>query len=445
MRSLWLSPASGLVVVEPPRGSALLHRALREVPLIAVLYLVYMGGRLVAAHHTGAAFGHAESVWTFERLIGLPSEYDVQQFALQWPWLVEAMGVYYARVHFPATLLVLVWMFVRRPSAYPWFRWTLVLLTGMALVGHVIYPLAPPRMLTDHGMIDTAHVYGQSVYGPVGTGLANQFAAMPSLHVAWAALVAIALVATVRSRWRWLAVVHPVFTVVIVVVTGNHYWLDGIIGCALLVVALAVVQPSRARTNAVARARQLARRHAWPFVRFVLVGSASTLLSAVIFVPLLGLMPSAAANTVAAIVSTLLSNEAHRSWTFRSDRRGLPPRVAAAGTVVLSYLITTGALLVLDLTVTDAGTSLQLTVMLVASAVGGLARYLLLGKAIFPASSAASLDLPTPSAAGRATDPQPDDEDDDEGDAVGVGAGIGAGSPASTQPSALSMASASAA
>ncbi|SHN42663.1 phosphatase PAP2 family protein [Cryptosporangium aurantiacum] len=434
MSSLRLLLLPGTSMVASSAGNTLLRRALREIPLVAVLYLAYMGGRLLASHHTGTAFSHAESVWDFERLIGLPSEYTVQQAALHWSWLVEAMGVYYARVHFPATAAVLIWLFVRRPSAYPWFRWTLALLTGLALIGHVLYPLAPPRMLTGHGMIDTAHVYGQSVYGPVGTGLANQFAAMPSLHVAWAVLVAIALVRTLRSRWRWLAVAHPVITVIVVVVTGNHYWLDGIIGCALLLVALAVVRPSAARTKAIA----VAREHVWPFVRFVVVGSASTLLSSVIFVPLLVVMPSAAANTVAAIISTLASNEAHRSWTFRSDRRGLPARIAAAGTVLLSYLVTTGALLVLDLTVTDASTGLKLTVMLAASAVGGLARYLLLGTKIFPAARIpAKANAPQPEA--RQTEARQTEALQSEPLQAG-----GVGSPASTQPSALSMASSSA-
>ncbi|GAA0262777.1 hypothetical protein GCM10009539_55780 [Cryptosporangium japonicum] len=420
--------------------SDVVQRALREVPLIAALYLAYAGGRVIAAGHTGPAFDHAESVWAFERWLHLPSEQGVQQAALHWPALVEFFGSYYAGVHFPATVAVLVWLFAWHPEQYPWFRWTLALLTGFALIGHVLYPLAPPRMLTDHGMVDTAHVYGQSVYGPVGTGVANQFAAMPSLHVAWAVLVALAVVRVVRSPWRWLAVLHPLTTVAVVVVTGNHYWLDGVVGCALLVAALALtrhrsvavpVGPVRGAGLAVMAALvekavvgvvSVVRTHAWPMVRFVVVGGASTLLSVVIFVPLLAIMPSAAANTVAAIISTLASNEANRSWVFRSDRNGVLPRVAAAGTVLISYVATTGSLLVLDLTVPNASAVLELTVMLTASAVAGLARYVLLGLHIFPAAPSAS----------AAT-----------GGAVAAVA-QGAGSPARTQSNALSMASSSA-
>ncbi|EXG80751.1 putative membrane protein [Cryptosporangium arvum DSM 44712] len=423
------------------------QRALREVPLIAALYLAYAGGRVVAARLTGPAFDHAESVWSFERWLHLPSEHSVQQAALHWQALVEFFDSYYAGVHFPATVAALVWLFVWHPERYPWFRRTLAWLTGFALVGHVLYPLAPPRMLAGHGIVDTAHVYGQSVYGPVGTGVANQFAAMPSLHVAWAVLVALAVVRVARGPWRWLAVLHPVTTVAVVIVTGNHYWLDAVVGCALLVLALAITRsraftvPVGAVAAAAARTVSVAREHAWPMMRFVVVGGASTLLSVVIFVPLLALMPSAAANTVAAIISTLASNEANRSWVFRSDRGGLLPRVAAAGTVLISYVATTGSLLVLDLTVPHASATLELTVMLAASAVAGLARYVLLGLHIFPSAPAADAAGDPLEAAGAGGSGGAESATRTGG---AVLAAHGAGSPARTQSNALSMASSSA-
>jgi hypothetical protein len=69
----------------------------------------------------------------------------------------------------------------------------------------------------------------------------NQFAAMPSLHVGWALLIAVGLIAATRTRWRWLWLLHPAFTTLVVVATANHYWLDAIVGCALL--GLAVLLP----------------------------------------------------------------------------------------------------------------------------------------------------------------------------------------------------------
>ena len=91
------------------------------------------------------------------------------------------------------------------------------------------------------GMVDTAVRYGQSVYS-WGCGFdADEFSAMPSVHVGWALIVAIAVITVSRSRWRWLAAAYPVVTMLIVVVTANHFWLDGIVA-ALLVVLVLVVQ-----------------------------------------------------------------------------------------------------------------------------------------------------------------------------------------------------------
>jgi hypothetical protein len=83
-------------------------------------------------------------------------------------------------------------------------------------------------------------LFGPNVYGPpAGGSIANQFAAMPSLHIGWAMLVAIGLIAATRSRWRWLWLAHPIITILVVVATANHWWLDGIVALLLLAGALA--------------------------------------------------------------------------------------------------------------------------------------------------------------------------------------------------------------
>ena len=218
------------------------RRLVREVPLLVVLYVAYQLGRVVAGNHATEAFLNAEQIWDIERWLHLPSEAALQQWAWHWPGLIRAANAYYASVHFPITFAVLAWIFIWRPAAYAWFRWALVTLTALGLLGHLAYPLAPPRMLTHHGLLDTGVLFGQSVYSPPGTGIANQYAAMPSLHVGWAALVAIALILTTRTRWRWLALAHPVVTLLVVVVTANHYWLDGAVALVLLAASLWAVR-----------------------------------------------------------------------------------------------------------------------------------------------------------------------------------------------------------
>jgi hypothetical protein len=226
----------------------------RELLLIAVLFLVYKGGRLATAEHLDQALDFAATVWSLERFLDLPSEAALQQALLPHDAVIRGANVYYAWVHFPITAGTLLWAWFRDRSSYLWIRRAMTLLTIGALILHVVAPLAPPRMVTELGFVDTGEAYGQSVYsqGSAVSGLANQLAAMPSLHVGWAAVVALAIVTISRSRWRFVALVHPVITALVVVVTANHWWLDGIVSLGLLAVAVALVRRPAARPAEVA-------------------------------------------------------------------------------------------------------------------------------------------------------------------------------------------------
>nr|BFD81584.1 phosphatase PAP2 family protein [Streptomyces sp. Xyl84] len=229
----------------------------RELLLVAGLFLVYKVGRQLAADHTGEAFRNAHHVWHLERALHLPGEGAVQSLLLHGDTLVRVANTYYATVHFPATVGLLVWLYLRRPAHYVWTRRALAALTAAALVLHLTFPLAPPRMLAATGLVDTAHVYGPSVYGPPKTDhLSNQFAAMPSLHFGWALMVAVALIAATRSRWRWLWLLHPLLTLLVIVGTANHYWLDSVAATALLGVALVALPLPHRRPVTVALGRQ---------------------------------------------------------------------------------------------------------------------------------------------------------------------------------------------
>ncbi|MFB8751172.1 phosphatase PAP2 family protein [Streptomyces parvulus] len=237
----------------------------RELLLVAGLFLVYKVGRQLATGHTAEAFGNARRVWDWERVLRLPDEGSVQSLLLHGDALVHTANTYYAAVHFPATVAFLVWLYLRRPAHYVWARRVLAALTGAALVLHLLFPLAPPRMLAAAGMIDTARVYGPSVYGPPATDeLSNQFAAMPSLHFGWALMVAVGLIVATRYRLRWLWLLHPALTLLVIVGTANHYWLDVLAATALLGLALAVLRPPHRRRCAVPsrRAGQGRRRAA---------------------------------------------------------------------------------------------------------------------------------------------------------------------------------------
>ncbi|MFE5811934.1 phosphatase PAP2 family protein [Streptomyces sp. NPDC056479] len=224
----------------------------RELLLVAGLFLVYKFGRQLATGHTGEAFGNADHVWNLERAVHLPDEATVQDLLLHGETLIHLANTYYATVHFPATAAFLVWLYLRRPTHYVWARRVLAAVTAAALVVHLTFPLAPPRMAAATGLIDTGQMYGPTVYGsPQTDHLSNQFAAMPSLHFGWALMVAIGLIVATRSRWRWLWLLHPLLTLLVIVGTANHYWLDALVAGAMLGLALAVIPlPWRTVTTA---------------------------------------------------------------------------------------------------------------------------------------------------------------------------------------------------
>ncbi|WP_338785594.1 phosphatase PAP2 family protein [Streptomyces sp. DG1A-41] len=222
----------------------MLQHGVVELLLVAGLFLVYKLGRQLATGHTAEAFHNAHRVWEFERAVHLPGEGAVQSLLLHGDGLVHIANTYYAAVHFPATAAFLIWLYLRRPAQYVWARRVLAAVTAAALVLHLLFPLAPPRMPAATGLVDTARLYGPSVYGsPATDSPSNQFAAMPSLHFGWALMVAVGLIVATGSRWRWLWLLHPLLTLLVIVGTANHYWLDAIVATALLGLALATIRP----------------------------------------------------------------------------------------------------------------------------------------------------------------------------------------------------------
>ncbi|WP_159775146.1 phosphatase PAP2 family protein [Streptomyces sp. HM190] len=219
----------------------------RELLLVAGLFLLYKLGRTLTSGHTAEAFLDADRVWGWERALRLPDEGAVQSVLLHGDLPVHLANVHYATVHFPATAAFLVWLYLRRPAHYVWARRVLAAVTAAALLLHLAFPLAPPRMLETAGLVDTGQVYGPTVYSaaPATDSLANQFAAMPSLHFGWALVVAIGLIAATSSRWRVLWLLHPLVTLLVIVGTANHYWLDSIVAGGLVGVALAVIRVPR--------------------------------------------------------------------------------------------------------------------------------------------------------------------------------------------------------
>lgn len=235
-------------------GPGARRRLIRELLLVVGLFAVYKCGRMLATGRADEAIRNGTRIWDAERTLHLPGEGLVQRLLLHSDALVHTANTYYAAVHFPATVIFLVWLYVRRPAHYFWTRRVLAVLTGAALVIHLAFPLVPPRMLDAAHLIDTGQVYGPTVYGaaPAADTMANQFAAMPSLHFGWALMLALGMIAATSSRWRALWLLHPLVTLVVIVGTANHYWLDAIVVTLLLGAALLLV-PRPAGRSLIAR------------------------------------------------------------------------------------------------------------------------------------------------------------------------------------------------
>jgi hypothetical protein len=236
-----------------PRMS-LLRAITLELLLVGLLLGAYRYGRIVIGHSSAEAFDNASELIGWERALRLPNELAVQHLLLSSEWVARIANVYYFSVHFPLTAAFLIWMFVRSREQYARIRTSLAMLTGFALVIHAAFPLAPARMLNGLGFVDTAAMYGPNVYAqsPQADSVANQFAAMPSLHFGWAVMVAIGIVRVGRSPLRWLWVAHPVITLLVIVGTGNHYWMDAAVAGGVIILSERAV---RAWTTAGRRVR----------------------------------------------------------------------------------------------------------------------------------------------------------------------------------------------
>ncbi len=221
------------------------RQLLFEIALIPLGYYFYKWARHFSRDELDVAFDNARHVIRFESSLGIYNESGIQDLALRSHDLVLAANWFYANAHFWVTGLALLLAYVRWPVEYQRLRRGIVSVTVLALVIHVLYPLAPPRMFPEYGFVDTLEVFGPSIYTDSAlAGQANQIAAMPSLHFAYAVLVASLFVRAIPSPWRWLVILHPVVTLLTIVVTANHFWLDAVVGGLLIVVVSPLTSPA---------------------------------------------------------------------------------------------------------------------------------------------------------------------------------------------------------
>ena len=164
--------------------------------------------------------------------------------------LVTAANWMYVNSHFVITTSFLIWLYLARNDAYYFVRNMFMVAMGLALVGYVAFPTAPPRLMPEWGFTDTvANFVGQAVESNANV-LYNPYAAVPSMHVAFALMVAIPSIMLVRNRAlkaMWGA--YPAVVTFVVVVTANHFWLDAALGVLVAAVSAWAASAAFARVR----------------------------------------------------------------------------------------------------------------------------------------------------------------------------------------------------
>jgi hypothetical protein len=233
-----------------------------EVVGVLAFYLVYSWIRNANEGDYVDALANARDLIEWQRALGIFNEQTVQNLALDAKPFIIAANYFYGSLHFIVTIGAAVFLYRWFANDYPRFRNTLAVTTALALVGFVLFPLAPPRLLpAGYGFVDTLAEYPTfwSFNSGAVSKVSNQYAAMPSVHCAWALWCAFVFVPRVRMpALKVLAALYPVLTVLVIVITGNHYWLDAVGGFLVLGVGYVIAhQFTRAgRADATTDARE---------------------------------------------------------------------------------------------------------------------------------------------------------------------------------------------
>ncbi|WP_416967020.1 phosphatase PAP2 family protein [Streptomyces sp. 4F14] len=208
-----------------------------EILLIAVSYWTYSLIRNAVPEQKSQALRNADWIWRMEHHLGIAVEESVNHAVNSVTWLIVGMNYYYATLHFVVTLGVLVWLYRSHPGRYAATRLVLFATTAVALVGYYFYPLAPPRLMTGGDFIDTVVVH--ETWGSMASGdlknMSNQYAAMPSMHIGWSLWCGLTIFFLARLPWvRVLGLLYPTATLIVIVSTANHFWLDAVGGILCL-------------------------------------------------------------------------------------------------------------------------------------------------------------------------------------------------------------------
>ena len=230
-----------------PRGAADL---LWQIVLFCGAYWLYRLVRGQVFDQSAAAFDHARDIVSLERSVHVFVEPSLQHWAIRTRFLDDVGSWMYLNTHFIVTTCTLAFIYLFRNEHYYFVRNMFMVAMGLALVGYVVYPTAPPRMLPELGFADSVSDFTGVSSDSNVNALFNPYAAVPSMHVGFALMLAVPMIRMARHRWAkalW-AIYAPVVTAV-VVLTANHWIFDAATGALVAAVAAVAAQTVFARAR----------------------------------------------------------------------------------------------------------------------------------------------------------------------------------------------------
>jgi PAP2 superfamily len=223
---------------------------------LALFVVVYNGYQLVRGIVDGdpqQALANGVHVMHLERSLGTFFEPAFQQAFMAHQWIIDFANFLYFNTHFVVTTAFLVWLYLSRNDSFYFVRNMFLVAMGIALVGYGLFPTAPPRMFPEAGFTDTIQAFTNTNQDSSFTSLlVNPYAAVPSMHIAFALMVSVPAASLARAAWaRALWFAYPLTVFFVILVTANHYWFDAAAGAAVACLAavtagqLARVGPER--------------------------------------------------------------------------------------------------------------------------------------------------------------------------------------------------------
>jgi membrane-associated phospholipid phosphatase len=234
-------------------GNNLLVR--EGMPLLGLYWLYSTIRWFIARSSPYEAFQNAIRIIELENRLGIFHELTIQR------WLIDhAMGVvrisneFYTVGYFPVLILFTVLLYRFEPERFSVFKLTFLLGLGLALISFSVFPLAPPRLLSGFGFVDTQQIFGSNLYNrKLVLSFFNPYAAMPSLHFGWALLVGLMAYGFERRVFKIFGVLYPSCMALVVVTTGHHFFLDIVGGGIVVGLAYTLVQAFPRWTRTVAQ------------------------------------------------------------------------------------------------------------------------------------------------------------------------------------------------